>query len=76
MSAFESSEEMGPPVSEELASVLKRSFGKKKFFLKNTRRSFFNRGDTEGTNSSEILCSKFVYVFFYVNLCQDFVIWG
>ena len=32
---------------------------------------FFNRGDTEGTNSSKILCSMFVYVFFYVNLCQD-----
>ena len=23
---------------------------------------FFNRGDTEGTNSSKILCSMFVYV--------------
>ena len=23
---------------------------------------FFNRGDTEGTNSSKILCSVFVYV--------------
>ena len=23
---------------------------------------FFNRGDTEGTNSSNILCSMFVYV--------------
>ncbi len=32
---------------------------------------FFNRGDTEGTNSSKILCSMFVYVLFYVNLCQD-----
>ena len=74
VSAFESSEEMGPPVSKELVSVLKRSFGKKK--KNNTRRCFFHRGDTEGTNSSEILCSKFVYVFFYVNLCQDFVILG
>ena len=32
---------------------------------------FFNRVDTEGTNSSKILCSMFVYVLFYVNLCQD-----
>ena len=32
---------------------------------------FFNRADTEGTNSSKILCSMFVYVLFYVNLCQD-----
>ena len=24
----------------------------------------FNRGDTEGTNSSKILCSMFVYVLF------------
>ena len=29
--------------------------------------AFFNRGDTEGTNSSKILCSMFVYVLFYVN---------
>ena len=32
---------------------------------------FFNRDDTEGTISSKILCSMFVYVLFYVNLCQD-----
>ena len=32
---------------------------------------FFNRGDTEGTNSSKILFSMFVYVLFYVHLCQD-----
>ena len=25
---------------------------------------FFNRGDTEGTNSSKILCLMFVYVLF------------
>ena len=31
----------------------------------------FNRGDTEGTNSSKILCLMFVYVLFYVNLCHD-----
>ena len=31
----------------------------------------FNRGDTEGTNSSKILCPMFVYVLFYVNLCYD-----
>ena len=31
----------------------------------------FNRGDTEGTNSSKILCPMFVYVLFYVNLCHD-----
>ena len=32
---------------------------------------FFNRGDTEETNSSKILCQVFVYVLFYVNLCHD-----
>ena len=32
---------------------------------------FFNRGDTEGTNSSKILCPMFVYVLLYVNLCHD-----
>ena len=32
---------------------------------------FFNMGDTEGTNSSKILCSMFVYVLFYMNLCHD-----
>ena len=32
---------------------------------------FFNRGDTEGANSSKILCPMFVYVLFYVNLCHD-----
>ena len=31
---------------------------------------FFNRGDTEGTNPSKILCPMFVYVLFYVNLCH------
>ena len=30
---------------------------------------FFNRGDTEGTDSSKILCPMFMYVLFYVNLC-------
>ena len=34
----------------------------------------FNRGDTEGTNSSEILCSMFVYVMFYVNLCTVLIL--
>ena len=32
---------------------------------------FFNRGDTEGTNSSKVFCLMFVYVLFYVNLCHD-----
>ena len=32
---------------------------------------FFNRGETEGTNSSKILCPMLVYVLFYVNLCHD-----
>ena len=31
----------------------------------------FKRGDTEGTNSSKLLCLMFVYVLFYVNLCHD-----
>ena len=35
---------------------------------------FFNRGDTEGTNS-KILCSMFVYVLFYVNLCTELILW-
>ena len=33
-------------------------------------KCFFNRGDTEGTNSSKVLCLMFVYVLFYVGLCQ------
>ena len=36
---------------------------------------FFHRGDTEGTNSSKILCSLFVYVLFYVNLCTGLILW-
>ena len=32
---------------------------------------FFNRGDTEGTNSLKILCLMCVYALFYVNLCHD-----
>ena len=31
---------------------------------------FSNRGSTEGTNSSKFLCLMFMYVLFYVNLCQ------
>ena len=30
----------------------------------------FNGGDTEGTNSSKILCPMFLYVFFVVFLCK------
>ena len=36
---------------------------------------FFNKGDTEGTNSSKILCSMFVYVSFDVNLCTGLILW-
>ena len=36
---------------------------------------FFNRGDTEGTTSSKILCSMFVYVLFYVNLRTGLILW-
>ena len=32
---------------------------------------FFNRSNTEGTNSLKILCLMFVYVLLHVNLCQD-----
>ena len=32
---------------------------------------FFNRGNSEGTNSSKILCLTFVYALLYANLCQD-----
>ena len=32
---------------------------------------FFNRGNTEETNSSKKLWLTFVYVLLYVNLCQD-----
>ena len=33
--------------------------------------SFSSRGSAEETNSSKIWCLTFVYVLFYVNLCQD-----
>ena len=36
---------------------------------------FFNWGDTERTNSSKILCSMFVCVLFYVNLCSGLILW-
>ena len=36
---------------------------------------FFNRGDTEGTNSSNFLCSVFVYILFYVNFCIGLILW-
>ena len=36
---------------------------------------FLNRGDTERTNSPKILCSIFVYVLFYVNLCTGLILW-
>ena len=36
---------------------------------------FFNRGGTQGTNSSKVLCSMFVYVLFYVNLCTRLILW-
>ena len=36
---------------------------------------FFDRGGTKGTNSSKILCSMFVYVLFYVNLCTGLILW-
>ena len=38
-------------------------------------RCFFNRGGTDGTNSSNILCSMFMYVLFYVNLCTGLILW-
>ena len=31
----------------------------------------FNGGNTEGTNSSKILCLILAYFLFYVGLCQD-----
>ena len=36
---------------------------------------FFNRGNTEGSNSSKNLCLMFVYLFiiFYVGLCKDWI---
>ena len=36
---------------------------------------FFNRGDTKGTNSLKIMCSIFVYVLLYVNLCTGLILW-
>ena len=36
---------------------------------------FFNRGGIKGTNSAKILCSMFVYVLFYVNLCTELILW-
>ena len=38
-------------------------------------RCFFDRGDTEGTNSSKILCLMFVSVLLYVNLCTGLILW-
>ena len=35
---------------------------------------FFNRGGTKGTNFSINLCSMFVYVLFYVNLCTGLIL--
>ena len=32
---------------------------------------FFNRGNTEGTDSSKVLCLMFVDVLVYVDLCRD-----
>ena len=32
---------------------------------------FFNRGNTEGNNSSKILCLMFVYVCFVLCLCRE-----
>ena len=34
----------------------------------------FDRGDTEGSNSSGILCSMFVCVLFYVTLCTGLIL--
>ena len=36
---------------------------------------FFNKGGTEGTNSLKILCSMFVHIIFYVNLCTGLILW-
>ena len=36
---------------------------------------FFNRGDTQGTNSSKILCPTFVYVLFYVKFVSCLILW-
>ena len=36
---------------------------------------FFYRGETEGTDSSKILCLMFVYVLFHVNLCTGLILW-
>ena len=36
---------------------------------------FFNRVDTEETNSSKILFSMFAYILFYVNLCTGLILW-
>ena len=36
---------------------------------------FFNMGETDGTDSSKILCSMFVYVLFYVYLCTGLILW-
>ena len=32
---------------------------------------FFNRGNTEGTNTLKILCLMFLYFLFYAGLCQN-----
>ena len=66
-----------------IASILSFFYTLKKNIVLTNRRNgpryqrvlascaFFNRGDTEGTNSSKNLCLTFVYVLLYVNLCHD-----
>ena len=36
---------------------------------------FFNRGDTEGTSSSKMLCSMFVYVLFLCKFVSGLILW-
>ena len=37
--------------------------------------AFFNRGDTEGTSSSKMLCSMFVYVLFLCKFVSGLILW-
>ena len=36
---------------------------------------FFNRDDTEGTNSSKMLCFMFVYVFVLCKFVSGLILW-
>ena len=62
-------------LKKNLVSINRRKGPRYQRVLALCHMCFFHRGDTEGTNSSKILCSMFVYVLFYVNLCTRLILW-